>query len=267
MPELPDVEGFRRVLDRHGTGRRIDCVRVSDADVLESVSPRELHEEVEGRTLASPRRHGKWLLGPLRSGSQHRQDEPTLVFHFGMTGGLFEASPEEPGHQHDRIVLCVEQKELRYRDLRKLRGIRLAADDDSLHELLHHLGPDAASISSAELRQRLQAKSSTVKRALMDQTVLAGLGNLLADEILWRARLHPSIPANELSETEQKRLYRAMRTVLRDSMEAGRVPDTSGWLTACRDVQDASCPRCETQLKESRVSGRKALWCPACQPA
>ncbi|GAB3407837.1 Fpg/Nei family DNA glycosylase [Flindersiella endophytica] len=265
MPELPDVEGFRRVLARNGAGKRIDDVRVLDSGVLEQVGAGRLGRELSGRTLVAPRRHGKWLLAPLRSGRRHQPDEPTLVFHFGMTGSLLSASPEEARHPHDRVLLELGGRELRYRDLRKLQGIRLAANDDQVAGLLRDLGPDANDVPAAEFRERLQAKRSALKAALMDQTVVAGLGNLLADEILWRARLRPTRRSNDLSDPELSKLHRSMRTVLRASIQAGRVPPKRGWLTARRDDSEAICPRCGTKLRRSRVAGRSTVWCPNCQ--
>jgi formamidopyrimidine-DNA glycosylase len=163
MPELPDVEGFRRVLARHGAGLQISRVRVLDAGVLRDVGARRLHRELEGRTLATPRRHG------------------------------------------------------------------------------------------------------SLKSALMDQTMIAGLGNLLVDEILWRARLNPSWRAAQLDRESVRTLYRATRTVLRQSMKYGRVPGKRGWLTGRRDEPDPSCPRCGAGLRRSRVGGRSTVWCPRCQ--
>lgn len=266
MPELPDVEGFRRVLARHGAGRRISRVRVLDAGVLRDVGARRLHRELEGRTLATPRRHGKWLLGPLRSGRRHRAEEPTLVFHFGMTGSLLAASAGEEQHPHDRLVLATGAgRELRYRDLRKLHGVRLAADDDHVAALLRNLGPDAADVSGEEFRSRLQAKRGALKPALMDQAVVAGLGNLLVDEILWRARLNPSRRAGQLDRESVQALYRAMRSVLRQSMKDERVPGRRGWLTAQRDLRDGRCPRCGRDLRRTKVGGRSTVWCSHCQ--
>jgi formamidopyrimidine-DNA glycosylase len=100
----------------------------------------------------------------------------------------------------------------------------------------------------------------------MDQTVVAGLGNLLADEITWRAGLHPARPANEVSSEEYARLYRTMRGVLRRAISYGRIPDLPSWLTGHRDEEGAPCPRCGTPFRRSRIGGRTTVWCPRCQP-
>lgn len=265
MPELPDVEGFRRVL-RRAAGKPIERVEVLDAGVLRGVDAGEVREALIGATFAAPNRHGKWLIAPLRARRRHRADEPSLVFHFGMTGSLTWVDGDAERHPHDRVVIGSGTRELRYRDLRKLQGIRLVPDDDGVSELLHDLGPDATEVDAAELGERLGRRQRQLKPALMDQTVVAGLGNLLADEILWRARIDPRRGTRDLSEADRRRLHRTMATVLRQSIRAGRVPGRPGWLTGHRDDRDGVCPRCGTPLRRTRLGGRTTTWCPHCQP-
>lgn len=264
MPELPDVEGFRRIAGRMA-GRRIDRTEVLDAGVLRDVGTGRLRRQLSGRVIAAPRRHGKWLIAPLRSGKRHQPDEPTLLLHFGMTGGLVWESAEQPRHRHDRLVLRSGNRELRYRDMRKLQGVRLAGDDEDVDSTLEELGPDAATVSAEQLRTALEKSNRGLKSALMSQELVAGLGNLLADEILWRARLHPSTPTGELAGSEHRRLYGRLRTVLRESMNHGRIPTGRRWLTGCRDEDSPTCPRCGTRLRKDRTSGRSTVWCPYCQ--
>lgn len=264
MPELPDVEGFRRVL-RRAAGRPIDRVDVLDAGVLRGVDAGELRDALTGTTFATPRRHGKWLIGPVRAGRRHRRDEPSLVFHFGMTGSLTWTDGDAERHRHDRVVIGSGSRELRYRDLRKLQGIRLVPDDDGVGSLLGGLGPDAAEIGAGELGDRLARRQRLLKPALTDQAVVAGLGNLLADEILWRTRIHPRRGTRDLTDADRRRLHRTMTTVLRQSVRVGRVPGRDDWLTGRRDDQDGVCPRCGTPLRRTRLGGRTTVWCPHCQ--
>jgi formamidopyrimidine-DNA glycosylase len=100
----------------------------------------------------------------------------------------------------------------------------------------------------------------------MDQSALSGLGNLLVDEICWRAKIHPRRPGDGLSDAEVGRLYAAMRRVLRQAIPTGRVPGRRSWLTGRRDDRDPTCPRCDTGLHHGRVAGRSTFWCPQCQP-
>lgn len=265
MPELPDVEGFCRVAER-AAGGRVRRVQVLDAGVLRDVTADRLRRRVRDAVLGTPRRHGKWLAVPLRAdGRRHRADEPVLVFHFGMTGELLWCTAQEPRHRHDRAVFATDRGELRFRDMRKLQGIRLLNDDAELDALFAELGPDAAAIGREEFAGLLHGSRAAVKSRLMDQTAVAGLGNLTVDETLWRARVHPSTRSDELSDAAVGGVHRAMRSVLRQSSRAGRVPGRASWLTGRRDATPATCPRCGTGLRRSRVAGRTSVWCPNCQ--
>ncbi|MFA1550436.1 Fpg/Nei family DNA glycosylase [Actinomadura chokoriensis] len=256
MPELPDVEGFRRVLAEH-TGEPIVSVSVLDAGVLRGVTARRLSAALRGRRFEEPRRHGKWLLAPAGG--------PVLLLHFGMTGSLSWHPADEPRHRHDRVVWGLRGGELRYRDMRKLQGVRLT-DAERAADVLEGLGPDALRVSRGELAGLLSHRRGRLKPTLTDQSVIAGLGNLLADEICWRARISPLRTAGDLDASELAALHRAMRRVLRDSVEAERVPPRDTWLTGARDDPEGACPRCGTPLSARRLSGRTTVWCPTCQP-
>lgn len=233
MPELPDVEGFRAVLAEHATGRQIEHVEVLDAGVLRDVSARHLMRSLWGHRFGDPERHGKWLIA--------RTDGPALLMHFGMAGGLHWSGSRSGRHRHDRV--------------------------------LAGLGPDALGVGRADFDRALEKGDrpaggrQAVKAALMDQSVIAGLGNLLADEILWRARIHPRRPVRELGPADRARVHGQLRRVLRAAIPAGRVPARAGWLTGRRDDDGARCPRCGAALARDRMAGRTTVWCPNCQPA
>src|SRR5690606_4288490 len=267
MPELPHVEGFRRTL-RRAAGRTLERVDVLDGGVLRDVSAAELRARLDGAVLATPRRHGKHLVAPLRApGRRHRSTEPSILFHFGMTGALTWVTDDSARHRHDRVVFVTDGGELRYRDMRKLQGIRLAGDDSAVDRVLARTGPDAASVTVEEFTERLAPTRRQLKAALMDQAVLAGLGNLLVDEILWRARLHPRTTTADLGDTDYRRLHARMMTTLRQASPTGRVPDHARRLTGRRDQPGGSCPPCGASLARGRVAGRATVWCPRCQPA
>jgi formamidopyrimidine-DNA glycosylase len=258
VPELPDVEGYRRVLER-GVGRKVRRVAVTDDGVLRNTSAAGLGRALHGRRLGHPDRHGKWLLA--------RTDGPTVLMHFGMTGELLWKPDDGDRDRHDRVVVITDHGELRYRDQRKLQGVWLAHRDDEIELITGRQGPDAFGLSRRELEEALTGRRGGLKATLMDQTVIAGLGNLLTDEILWQARLHPARHAGRLGGDELRRLHRAMGSVLRTSVRAGRVPPRPSWLTGVRDHERPVCPRCNTSLRRSRVGGRRSWWCPRCQPA
>ena len=258
MPELPDVEGFRQVLLACGRRRSVTSIDVRDAGILRGVTEKRLRRELEGRRLGKAWRHGKWLFVPTGGG-------PALVFHFGMTGSLRCSSHEEPIEVHDRLVLTLDgTRNLCYRDQRKLQGVQLA-DDTGVGRILDGLGPDALAVERGEFLELLSGRRGAVKGALMDQSVIAGLGNLLCDEILWRARVGPRTPARTLSERELRRIHAAMGRVLAASVRAERVPPRRSWLTGRRDDSEPMCPRCGDPLRSSRVAGRRTVWCPQCQ--
>ncbi|WP_094286699.1 Fpg/Nei family DNA glycosylase [Mycobacterium lehmannii] len=257
MPELPDVEGFRRELARELPGRRIRRVDVRDAGVLRNTTARSLARNLAGRTFEQPRRHGKWLILPT--------DGPALLVHSGMTGRPFY-TPGDDDTKHVRLVIELDRGEFRYADLRKLRGLWLLASDEEIDEVTGEQGPDALSLDLRSFREVLRGRRGRLKPTLMDQAVIAGLGNLLVDEILWRTRLSPSLPVPSLTDDDVKRLHVAMRRVLDTAVRHGRVPDLPRWLTGNRDGPDPTCPRCGTRLARGRIAGRTSVWCPRCQP-
>ncbi|MFE2156581.1 Fpg/Nei family DNA glycosylase [Streptomyces lydicus] len=258
MPELPDVEAFRRTFVRCAQRRVVQHIEVHDAGVLHGLSGRQLRHALEGRRFAEPERHGKWLIA--------RTGGPILLLHFGMTGRLVCTTPEEAAHPHDRVVFTMSRHHrLRYRDQRKLQGLWLV-DEAGLDRVLGRLGPDAATVPRDAFRAALAARRGRLKAVLMDQSVLAGLGNLLVDEILWRTLLPPSRPVRDLTDEEGDRLHAELRRTLRAAVRAGCVPPRDTWLTGRRDDPDPHCPRCGGPLRRGRVAGRGTVWCPRCQP-
>lgn len=254
MPELPDVEGFRRFFHRHAVGKPILGVW-ADHSMLRNTSPTRLRRSLVGRRFEPPWRHGKYLVCPT--------DAPVLVLHFGMTGGL-EWLEREEGHRHDRLILRFPGGELHFRDVRKLGGIWLARNEGELFEVLGPLGPDALAVDRDEFERRLASRRGCLKSALMDQTFLAGLGNLTVDATLWRARLHPRRLVSSLTEGERAALFREMKEVLHRSIPHGFVPP-SDVLLVTRRHPGGTCPRCGTRLLRSTVAGRTTWHCPRCQ--
>ena len=246
------------MLARHA-GARIADIVVRDRGVLRGISAVRLRNALRGRRFRRPERHGKWLIARTDAA-------PIVLFHFGMTGSLSWHRRDEPLHRDDRIVFRLERRELRYRDLRKLQGVSLFDDTRALERLRARLGPDALRVSRSRF-ERLLAGRGRLKARLADQSVIAGLGNLLIDEICWRARISPWRRADRVSAGESARFYREMRRVLRASVRVGRVPGYDDWLTGRRDRRDGRCPRCRRALARRKLAGRTTVWCPRCQPA
>jgi formamidopyrimidine-DNA glycosylase len=257
VPELPDVEHFRRYLARYAVGARIERVVTTDEGILRNVSPTGLARSLRGHRLEEPDRHGKWLVAWTTG--------PAILIHFGMTGGLGWSPGPEGRHRYDRVIVETDRGELRYRNMRKLGGVWLAHDREEVHRLLAPLGPDALDTGPANLRAALDRHRGQVKAALMNQTIAAGVGNLAADEALWQARIHPSRRLDELDEAERRRLVRSVRLVLRTWID--RFDDLPrGWLLPVRGRRDAACPRCGSPLRRTVAGGRTTYFCPVCQP-
>ena len=256
MPELPDVEGFRRYFNRNTAGGRVERVEVLDHTMLRNSSPQGIGRALKGKRFEKARRHGKWLLAPAGG--------PSVLMHFGMTGLLADAPEGEGPHRHDRLLFHLGGGVLAYRNMRKLGGVWLARDDQEAERVMGPLGPDAARMGRDEFVELVTQRRGGIKALLMDQKAIAGVGNLLSDEVLWRARIEPSRSASSLRRADVRRLHEALEETIRDSNRYGRIPPEAGWLTGVRDER-GHCPRCGTRVKKGTVAGRTACWCPRCQ--
>ena len=257
MPELPDVERFRRVFAEHATGRRIRAVVTTDPAIVRNATPEALEAALTGARFDEPERRGKWLLAWTGG--------PAMLLHFGMTGDVIPAADAAGRHPHDRVVVVLDRGEVRYRNMRKFGGVWLAHDRREAERILSGLGPDAMSIDRRSFVSLLRGRRGRVKAALMDQRLLSGVGNLVADEVLWHARIHPAGRLADLADRDLARLHGRLRAVLERWVEGyGRLP--RGWLIRTRGPGGA-CPRCGRPLERSTVGGRTTYHCPVCQPA
>jgi formamidopyrimidine-DNA glycosylase len=244
MPELPEAERARLVLEEHALHRTIAAVDDSDTYVCRPHLPGEIAEALVGRRLTAAHRRGKMLW--VESGG------PVLGLHLGMAGHL-TADPEVSERGWDRFVLEFEGgTRLALRDRRRLGRAVLEPD-------LSRLGPDAAEATRTEFRDRVGHGSAPIKARLMDQAVIAGAGNLLADQTLWKARIDPRRHAGELSEEELDGVRRALRAATRSAIRKGGVH--TGELIPAR-VPGGRCPRCGAALERTRIGGRTTFWCP-----
>ena len=256
MPELPEVEQWRRVWARHGRRRRVERVVALDPAILRNASPTELDDAMRGHRLEEPGRIGKWLIAESTG--------PSLLLHFGMTGDLSWNADSAGRHRHDRVVVELDEGELRYRNMRKFGGVWLARDRPEVEAVTGPLGPDALTLDRGPFLELLARRRGRLKAALMDQTWIAGVGNLVADEVLWHARLHPARPMEDLRPSERDVLTRQLRRVLTRWVEGyGSLP--KGWLIHARGP-GGSCPRCGEPLERIVVGGRTTFFCPKCQP-
>src|SRR3954454_9115904 len=240
MPELPEAERARTTIERGALLRRIVDVDDADSYVCRPHAPGEIADALVGRELIAAHRRGKamWV--------ETSDDGPVLGLHLGMAGRI--ALDEEPAPQGwDRFVVHFEDGgRLALRDKRRLGRARLEPD-------LAALGPDAAEITRDEFRARVGRGGAPLKARLMDQSVIAGVGNLLADEVLWQARESPLRPAGDLSDDELDALRRALRAATRRATQRGGV-HTGDVIPARR--RDGACPRCGAPMHRVSVGGR-----------
>src|SRR3954452_23808121 len=236
MPELPEVERARALIEELGLGRRVAAVGDCDTYVCRPHAPGEIGAALEGRELTSANRRGKAMWCDTDGG-------PALGLHLGMAGRMVvDETPDE--HGWDRFTLLFEDGgPLPLRDKRRLG--RAILDPD-----LGGVGPDAALISRDHFRERVGRGGAPLKARLMDQSILAGVGNLLADETLWRARLSPLHPAGELSEAELDLLRREVRTAMRMAVRRGGAH--TGDVIQFRKA-GARCPRCVAAMVRGTV--------------
>ena len=184
--------------------------------MLRNTDARRFDRVLVGREVAGVERRGKWLV--------IRVDEERVVVHFGMTGSLAFAGRGDVRRPSDRVVIVCGGEEVRYRDVRKLGGLWVARDAAELADIIGVQGPDASAISLAELTAGLAGRRGAIKPLLMDQRVVAGLGNMSSDEILWTAGIDPARRASTLSAAEVRRLRNSMRDVTRRAVEGRTDP-------------------------------------------
>ena len=261
MPELPEVEAYRRLAETV-VGPPVTCLEVVDPRFVRGTSePRLLRAAFEGRPFTAARRHGKLLVLDTEGGAG-----PRLGLRFGMTGRLLVNgkagvdtlvySSDRDEAAWDRLIIDFDGgRRLVVRDPRLLGGVELDPDEAAL-------GPDALSVGPAALRRALETSEVALKARLMDQHRLAGVGNLLADEVLWRASLAPERRASSLSPAEHRRLHHHLRRTLDELMARGG--SHLGDLMPER-TPGGRCPRDGTELVRSTVGGRTSWWCPTHQ--
>jgi len=261
MPELPEVETARRLIADEGLRRRIADVDDTDTFVCRPHAPGELRAALTGRMLTAARRRGKTMW------CETSDDGPDLGIHLGMGGRILITSADgltaEGGDpwrrdaqprksEWDRFTLVfADGGRLALFDKRRLGRVRLNPDIDAL-------GPDAAEVTPAGFRDLITRGGVAVKARLLDQSRIAGVGNLLADEILWQAKVSPAARTDKLRRADADRLYRALVSALDSAIARGGVH--TGEVIPFRRP-GAACPRCGAEMRHGTVGGRSTWWC------
>jgi formamidopyrimidine-DNA glycosylase len=302
VPELPEVEVVRRGLDQHVVGRTIRSVQVLHPRAVRrhTAGPADFEAAASGLVVTAARRRGKYLwlpvaadpgsttgpadTGPTETGPAGTGSvaEDALLAHLGMSGQLLLGDPDRPVSPHVRVRFTFTDSgpDLRFTDQRTFGHIMLARGGAVLPGPIAHIAPDPLEPAFDEpaLLARLATRQSGIKRALLDQSLVSGVGNIYADEALWRAKTHWDRIAANLRRADTTRLLDAVREVLAEALTAGgtsfdslyvNVNGESGYFGRSLAVygrEGEPCPRCGTPIRRDPFMNRSAYSCPVCQP-
>ncbi|AVR45149.1 formamidopyrimidine-DNA glycosylase [Christiangramia fulva] len=257
MPELPEVSYFKKYVDSTALHKKIAKIEFPEKKILQD-SPQAISRALKDAEFKSTRRIGKYLV------FETDQDK-VLVFHFGMTG-KFEYSHEAEPPDHSRLIIHFkDNSKLFFVCPRKFGKVYLANGFEDFKKE-HKLGTDAMDLKKKEFMELLDGKKGSIKSALMDQHIIAGIGNLYSDEVLFQSKIHPKSSIAKLSEEEKGEIYKNIGKVLervtKTRMEGSKLPDS--YLTRHRE-EGEDCPSCDGKIKLTKVSGRSTYYCSGCQ--
>jgi formamidopyrimidine-DNA glycosylase len=271
MPELPEVETVARHISPKLKGLEVSGARLLFSRLLREKSPDSL-VKLKGRRVIGVRRRGKMLLIDF-------EGEMSLLFHFKMTGQFLFSSGSEPVDKHTHFILRFKDaaRELRFRDTRKFGFISFLRSSDVLcSRELKDLGPEPFEISFSRFAGLFRGRKARLKSLLLNQNFLAGIGNIYSDEILFESKLHPLTRASSLDEDDLKRMFKAMRNVLRKAIRSrgtsvrdfvdceGREGNYQNFLRVY-GRESLPCFICGEKIIRIRLSGRSSFFCPGCQ--
>ena len=303
MPELPEVETVARGLQARVAGRRIVSVTLRQTDFMDD--PVAIEQELPGRTIERIERFGKFMLLRLTEvrgetekiatesrkhrerdrkksdgikSNTSRENERALLVHLGMTGNLAPHFAEQPLAKHTHATFVLDDgRELRYVDPRRFGRMAYLAGETLAAEL-HRFGADPLLVTAEEFAERIHGSKARIKALLLDQSVLRGVGNIYADESLWKARIHPAMKGGQLKREDTDRLLTALKKILQKAIEM-RGSSISDFVDAdgfAGDYQQhhkvygrdgKKCFRCEAKIRWMVVAGRSSHFCPVCQRA
>lgn len=273
MPELPEVATIISSLKPLLVGRRITGTEVFLAKMVKSPSPEDFIREVTGRVITGIERKGKFLLFLL-------DQSHLIVVHLRMTGRLICCSLETPRDKYLHVVFYLDDgNELRFQDMRQFGTINfMPLGDRQSFAPLQALGPDALdpALTRDALKKRFNGRRGHIKSVLLDQAVVCGLGNIYANEVLWKARIHPERSVDTLTNNEVARLYKCIKeilneavehrgTTLRDYVDSHGVPGDFQKMLSVHGREGELCPVCGHKIEKLKCGGRSAYVCPCCQ--
>ncbi|MFW9938771.1 MAG: Fpg/Nei family DNA glycosylase [Candidatus Thorarchaeota archaeon] len=257
MPELPEVEIFKKYLDSTSLKQKIMNVKVIDNRILD-IDKSIFIKSIKGKKFENSTRHGKYLLINLKP--------KYLMMHFGMTGDLEYYNKREVDPKYSKVIFLFDNGfNLAYISQRMFGKLNIF---DSIEEFtkIKKLGPDAFLMSFEEFKNALKKRTAIMKNALLNQSIIAGIGNIYSDEILFKTKLHPKVKINSLSENKLKELFDVIKDVLNFGIEKQGDLSTypNNFLIPHRE-KEAKCPTCSTQIQRYEIAGRHGFFCPKCQ--
>jgi len=278
MPELPEVETVARGLQREVAGRTILSVALGKTDFIDN--PAELEERLPGRKILGVERYGKFMLLRLtpREASAANHEDAALMVHLGMTGMLRPRAAGEPQEKHTHVVMQLDDgRELRYVDPRRFGRMAYLSGEGLQAELRRH-GLDPLEAGLEEFTRDIRRRHARIKALLLNQSVLRGVGNIYADESLWKAKIHPAELGTRLKPEQVRRLYRVLQQILQkaivmrgssisDFLDAQGVPGEYQQHHRVYGREGKACSRCKTSIRRVIVAGRSSYFCPSCQKA
>lgn len=283
MPELPEVETVARGLRQAILGRRILSVTLGKTDFIDD--PVALEQHLPGRRIEGVERYGKFMLLRLSARAKANGEAEnelakpaSLLVHLGMTGQMAPSRAEEPCEKHTHVCLLLDDgRELRYTDARRFGRIAYLTEAP-LAEELKGFGADPLEVTKQEFVRRIRERCARIKALLLDQSMLRGVGNIYADESLWRAKIHPARLGAKLTREQAATLWRMLQGVLRKAI-ALRGSSISDFLDAEGEPgeyqrrhraygrEGKPCHRCKAIIRRGIVAGRSSYFCPKCQLA
>ncbi len=283
MPELPEVETVARGLRHAILGRRILSVTLGKTDFIDD--PNALEQHLPGRQIEAVERYGKFML--LRLSPVDRETSvatngdaapASLLVHLGMTGQIAPSPAGQPLEKHTHVCLLLDDgRELRYTDARRFGRIAYLTKE-LLAEELAGFGADPLEVSKEEFANRICGRRARIKALLLDQSVLRGVGNIYADESLWKAKIHPARLGANLSRKQTETLRHVLQNILRkaivlrgssisDFLDAEGKPGEYQRHHRAYGREGKNCYRCKTVIRRAIVAGRSSYFCPRCQPS
>jgi formamidopyrimidine-DNA glycosylase len=283
MPELPEVETVARGLRETILGRRILSVVLRKTDFIDD--PVALEQHLPGRKIDAVDRYGKFMLLRLLPASGESDSDrnggsapAALLVHLGMTGQIASTPAELPLEKHTHVSMLLDDgRELRYTDARRF-GRMAYLTKELLGQELARFGAEPLEVSSEEFAERIRGRRARIKALLLDQGVLRGVGNIYADESLWKARIHPARLGASLGKKETEKLLRELQNILQkaivlrgssisDFLDANGEPGEYQQHHRAYGREGKKCHRCKSVIRRGIVAGRSSYFCPKCQAA